>query len=98
MGKQKNAAKGGDKAPSSNSSILWSHVGEAGDSGNAVQDLRDEVASLEEALSQMSTSSQTPFHFTHCSGSPSEWSLSAECQVDPSANEDCIIASMLEWL
>ena len=70
MGKWKNAAKGGGKAPSSNSSTLSSPVGEAGDLGDAIQDLRDEVASLEEALSQMGASSQMPFQFTQCSGSP----------------------------
>ena len=51
MEKQKNDAKGGGKAPSNTSSTPLSHVGEAGYLGDAVQDLRDDVASLEEALS-----------------------------------------------
>ena len=42
---------------------LLSHVGEAGDTGDVVRDLRDEVASLEDTLSQMGTSSKMPFHF-----------------------------------
>ena len=35
-----------------------SHAGEAGDTGDVVHDLRDDLASLEEALSQMGTSFQ----------------------------------------
>ena len=87
MGKQKNTVKGGEKAHISNSPTLSSHVGEAGDPCDAGQDLMDEVASLEEALSQMGTSSQMSFPFTHHSGLPLEWFLSAEHRVDPSANE-----------
>ena len=34
-----------------------------GEAGDVVHDLRDEVASLEEVLSQMGTSSKMPFHF-----------------------------------
>ena len=36
-------------------------AGEADDTGDKVHDLRDVVASLEEALSQMGASSKTPF-------------------------------------
>ena len=61
MGKQKNTAKGEGKALSSHSPTLSSCVGEAGDPCDAAQDLRDEVASLEEALSQVGASSQMPF-------------------------------------
>ena len=39
-------------------------MGEAGDTGDVVHDLRDEVASLEDALSQMGTSSKMPYHMT----------------------------------
>ena len=59
MGKQKNTAEGGGKAPSSHYPTPLFHMGEAGDLYDAVQDLRDEVASLQEALSQMGASSQT---------------------------------------
>ena len=38
-------------------------MGKAGDTGDVVYDLRDEVASLEDALSQIGASSKTPFHF-----------------------------------
>ena len=41
-----------------------SHGGEAPDTGNAVHDLRDDVASLEEELSQMGTPSKTTCRFT----------------------------------
>ena len=54
MEKQKNTTKV--------SATLSSHAGEAGDMGDVVCDLRDEAALLEEALSQMGTSSKTPFH------------------------------------
>ena len=43
---------------------LSSCAGTAGDTGNVVHDLRDEVASLEDALLQMGASSKMPFHFT----------------------------------
>ena len=88
MGKQNNTAKGGGKAPSNHSPTLLSHVGEAGDQCDAVQDLRDEVASLEEALSQMGTSSQMPFWFMQCDGFHSEQPLLLEHWADPSANKD----------
>ena len=87
MGKQNNAAKAG-KAPSSHSSTPSSLVGEARDPCNTVQDLRDEVASLQEALSQIGTSSQMPFQFTQYSGLPLEQSVLLEHWADPSANKD----------
>ena len=67
MGKQRNATKGGSDAQKDISLTLSSHVGEAGDTGDVVSDLRDEVASLEESLSQMGASSKMPFHFAPCS-------------------------------
>ena len=42
---------------------LLSHAGKAGNTGDVVCDLGDEVASLEEALSQMGASSKMPFCF-----------------------------------
>ena len=53
-------------------------MGEKGNTGDVVGDLRDEVASLEEALSQMGVSSKMPFLFVRCGRSPSELSLSPE--------------------
>ena len=47
MGKQKNAPKGVGKAPSGHSPTLSSHLGEAGDPCDVVQDLSNEAASLE---------------------------------------------------
>ena len=41
MGKGKNAAKGIDKAPNSHFPILSSHVGEAEDPCNGVQESKD---------------------------------------------------------
>ena len=63
-------------------------VGEAGDTGDVVHDLRDEVASMEETLSEIGTSSKTAFHFVQHSRSPSKGSLSpGHCQSNP-AHED----------
>ena len=42
---------------------LSSRAGEAGNTGDVVHNLMDEVASLEDALLQMGTSSKTPFSF-----------------------------------
>ena len=39
------------------------HRGEVGDTGNAVHNLRDYVAFLEEGLSQMGAPSKMPFRF-----------------------------------
>ena len=56
MGKHRNATKGGADTYMGISPTLSSCTGEAGD-------LKDEVASLEDALSQMGASSKMPFHF-----------------------------------
>ena len=85
MGKQKNAAKGGGEAPSSHSPTLSSHLGEAGDPYDAVQDLGDEVASLEETLSQMGTSSIYTMWWIAI-----RMVLIIGVPADPSANEDWI--------
>ena len=63
MGKHKKTTKGGSDAQTGISPTPQSHVAEAGDTGDVVHDLRDEVASLEDALSQIGASSRTPFHF-----------------------------------
>ena len=63
MGKCKNATKGGSDTPKAISPYLSSHAGEASNMGEVVPDLRDEVATLEEELSQMDASSKTPFQF-----------------------------------
>ena len=78
MEKCRNATKGGADAQKATSSTLSSCVGEAGDTGSDVCNLKDEVKSLGEALSQMGTSSKMPLHFTRCSRSLSEQSLSPE--------------------
>ena len=57
MGKHKNVTLGGSDAQKGISPTLSSHVGEAGNTGDVVFDLRDEMASLKEALSQMGASS-----------------------------------------
>ena len=62
MGKCKNGTKGDSNAQKGVSLTPSSQAGEAGDTGDVVCDLRDEVASLEEALSQMGTSYKMPFH------------------------------------
>ena len=50
--------------------------------------LRDDVASLEDALSQMGASSKMPFHFMQHGRSPSEWSLSLEHWQSNPTHED----------
>ena len=67
MGKSRNATKGGTDAPKGISFTLSSHADEAGDTGDVVVDFRDEVASLEDALSQMGSSFKIPFCFAWCS-------------------------------
>ena len=52
MGKCRNADKGKADAQKGISPAPSSCAGEAGDTGDAVCDLRDEVASLDDALSQ----------------------------------------------
>ena len=65
--------------------LVW---GEAGNRGDVVCDLRDEVASLEEALSQMGTSSKMPFCFRQHGRLPLEWSLLPEhWQTDPECED-----------
>ena len=63
MGNHRNATKGGSDAKKDIFPTPSSHTGEAGDTGDVVHDLMDEVALLEEALSHMGTSSKMPFHF-----------------------------------
>ena len=53
MGKHKNAAKGRATTQKGTSPTLLSHGGEAGDTGKAVHDLRDDVDLLEERISQI---------------------------------------------
>ena len=88
MGKCRNTTKGGADAPKGTSLTLSSNAGEAGDTGDVVYNLRDEVASLEEALSQMGSSSKTPFCFMWCSRLLSELSLSLEHWHSNPAYED----------
>ena len=76
MGKHKNATKGGSDCQKGISPTPLSHVGGAGDTGDVVHDL----ASSEEAWSQMGTSSKMPFCFVQCRRSLSEWSSSPEHQ------------------
>ena len=61
MGKCKNATKGGSDAQKSISFTLLSHAGEVDNTGDVVHDFRNEVASLEDVLSQIGASSNTPF-------------------------------------
>ena len=72
MGKHKNAAIGRASAQKGTSSTPSSHGVEAGDRGEAVHDLRDDVASLEEGLSHMGDPSKSPFRFMQSSQLPSK--------------------------
>ena len=63
MGKHKYTTWGGADTQKSVSPTPLSHRGETGDAANAVQDLRDDVVSLEGGMSQMGTSLKTPFRF-----------------------------------
>ena len=54
------AKKGASPTPSS-------HRGEAGDRGNPVHNLREDVVSLEEGLSQMGALSKMPFRYPQSS-------------------------------
>ena len=69
MGKHKNADRGGANAQKGTSPSPLSHEGEAG------HNLRDNVASLEEGLSQMGVMCKTPFRSLQSSWLPSEQSL-----------------------
>ena len=55
--------RGGADAKKSTSPTPSSHGGEAGDTVNAVHNLRDDVALLEEGLSKMGAPSKMPFRF-----------------------------------
>ena len=66
MGKCKNAMWGAD-AQKNASQTPTSHRGEAGDTDNAVQDLRDDGDSLEGGMSQLGASPKMPFRFTKSS-------------------------------
>ena len=72
MGKHRIAIEGGTSAQKGASPTLSSHGGKAGDTGNTVQDLMEEVSSLEEVLLQMGASSKTPFRIIQSSRLPSE--------------------------
>ena len=66
MVKHKNA-RGGADVQKGTSPTPSSHRGETGDIGNAVNDLRDDVDSLEERISQMGIPSKMPFRFMQSS-------------------------------
>ena len=84
----KNAAQGGADAQRLASPTPVSHRGEASDTGEAVQDLRDDVDSMEEEVSQIGASPKMPFRFTQSRQSPSEQSLMSEHQQDHPILED----------
>ena len=63
MGKHKNATRGGVYAQKGTSLTPSSHRGEANDTGNAVHNLRDDIDSLEERISQIGAPSKMPFRF-----------------------------------
>ena len=88
MGKCKNAIRGREDAQKGNSPTHLSHRGEAGDMGNAVHNLRDDMASLEEGLLQMGAPSKMPFRFLQSSQSPWEWSVMPEYQQDHPTQKD----------
>ena len=67
MGKCNNTTRGGAYAQKGTCPTPSSPRGKAGDTGDAVHDLRDDVASLGEGLSQMGTPSRTPFRFLQSS-------------------------------
>ena len=62
-----NTTRGGADAQNGLSPTPSSHRGDEGDTGNAVHDVREDVASLEEGLSQMGDPSKTPFRFMQSS-------------------------------
>ena len=65
-----------------------SNRGDAGDTGNIVQDLRDDMDSCEEGMSWIGASPKMSFRFMQSSQLPSEWSLMPECQQDHTVLED----------
>ena len=79
MGKHKNAAKGGANTQKGTSLTQLSHGGQAGDTGKAVHDQRDDVDSLEERLSKICTPFRMPFRFMQSSQLPSKQSLTPDC-------------------
>ena len=91
MGKCKNATKGCAGAQKDVSPTPLFHGGEAGDTGNSVQDLMPEVGLLEKVLLQMGASSKMLFRFTQSSRLPSKLSLPPEhwwdCSMTPN---DCM--------
>ena len=99
MGKHKKTTKGRSDAQKGISPTPSSHADETGNTGDVVCDLRDEVALLEEALSQMGTSSKMAFHFAWCGRSLSElfYHLSMD-KVTQHMKVRHAIASTLEWL
>ena len=72
MGKHRNTTKGGRDVQKGTSLTMPSDGGKPGDTFDMVQDMMEEVASLEEVLSQMGASSKMPFKFTQSSRSPSK--------------------------
>ena len=72
MGKHRNAIRGGADAHKGAFPTPSSHRGEADDTGDAVHDLRDDMASLEKELSQTGAPSKMPFRFPQSSQSLSE--------------------------
>ena len=78
MGKHKNTTWGRADTQKRASPTPSSHRGEAGDTGDVVQDLRNDVDLLEERMLQKGASSRMPFRFMKCSWLPSEWSLMSE--------------------
>ena len=78
----------GEDAQKSVSPTPSSHRSEAGDTGDAVDDLRADVDSLNQRISQMGNPSKMPFRFIQSSWLPSKWSLKPECQHDHPIYED----------
>ena len=72
MWKCLNAARGRANAQKGTSATPLSHRGEAGDTGEAVHDLRDDVDSLKERISQMGAPSKISFRFMQSSQSHSK--------------------------
>ena len=90
MGKCKNITKGEANNQKGISPTPPSCVGEAGDIGDVVHDLRDEVASLEDTLSQIGASSKLPLHFVWYGRPTPQWSLSPEHLQSNPAHKDWI--------
>ena len=67
MEKYKNATQGGADTQMSTFPTPSSHRGEAGDTGDAVQDVRDDVDSLDGGMPWMGPSPKMPFRFMQSS-------------------------------